>query len=141
MPPDNHDRALPFHSTNAGVRRGSRNASRASSLRLSIIEEDASYVPLPPTEPAKTHNRPFHRRFLGEPPRYSGRSPPSYTLWDVRGPKGEKFQDLRNNKYVAPRGGWRRFFVVAAIAIACVAALVIGLAVGLHKKNNNNHNR
>ncbi len=129
------DRTLPRHSTNAGVRRGSRNASRASSLRLSIIEEDASYVPIPPTSPAKTHNRPFHLRFLGEPPRYSGRSTPPYTLWDVRGPKGEKFQDLRNNTYVARRGGWRRFFVLAAIAIACLVALVVGLAVGLHKKH------
>lgn len=137
MAPDNHDRTLPRHSTNAGVRRGSRNASRSSSLRLSIIEEDANYVPLPPTSPPKTHNRPFHRRFLGEPPRYSGRSPPTYTLWDVTGPKGEKFEELRNNAYVARRGGWRRICLVAIIVIACLVALVVGLAVGLHKKHSN----
>ncbi|CAF9943837.1 MAG: hypothetical protein ALECFALPRED_001470 [Alectoria fallacina] len=136
MAPENNDRTLPRHSTNAGVRRGSRNASRTSSLRLSIIEEDANYAPLPPTSPPKTHNRPFHRRFLGEPPRYSGRSPPTYSLWDVTGPKGEKFEDLRNNAYVARRGGWRRICLVAAIVIACVVALVVGLVVGLHKKHN-----
>ena len=140
MLPENKDRPLPRHSTNAGVRRGSRNASRASSLRLSIIEEDASYVPLPPTptSPPKTHNRPFHRRFLGEPPRYSGRSPPTYTLWDVTGPKGEKFEDLRNNAYVARRGGWRRIGVLAAIVLVLVVALAVGLAVGLRKKSNYN---
>ncbi|KAM0806381.1 hypothetical protein BDR22DRAFT_27731 [Usnea florida] len=139
---ENKDRSLPRHSTNAGVRRGSRNASRASSLRLSIIEEDASYVPLPPTptSPPKTHNRPFHRRFIGDPPRYSGRSPPTYTLWDVTGPKGEKFEDLRNNAYVARRGGWRRIGVLAAIVILLVVALAVGLAVGLRKKSNNNGN-
>ncbi|KAF6226514.1 hypothetical protein HO133_009380 [Letharia lupina] len=136
MASENNDRTLPRHSTNAGVRRGSRNASRTSSLRLSIIEEDANYVSLPPTSPPKTHNRPFHRRFLGEPPRYSGRSPPTYTLWDVKGPKGEKFEDLRNNAYVARRGGWRRICVVAVILIACLVALVVGLAVGLHKKHS-----
>ena len=136
MPSDN-DRPLPRHSTNAGVRRGSRNASRASSLRLSIIEEDASYVPLPPTSPPKTHNRPFHRRFLGDPPSYSGRSAPPYSLWDVRGPKGEKFQDLRNNRHVNSRGGWRRICLIAVIVIACLIALVVGLAVGLHKNKDN----
>ena len=136
MAPENNDRTLPRHSTNAGVRRGSRNASRTSSLRLSIIEEDANYAPLPPSSPPKTHNRPFHRRFLGEPPRYSGRSPPTYSLWDVTGPKGEKFEDLRNNAYVARRGGWRRICLVAAIAMACIVALVVGLVVGLHKKHN-----
>lgn len=137
MAPENNDRTLPRHSTNAGVRRGSRNASRASSLRLSIIEEDANYVQLPPTSPPKTHNRPFHRRFLGEPPSYSGRSPPTYSLWDVTGSKGEKFEDLRNNAYVARRGGWRRICTVIVIVITCVIALVVGLAVGLHNKHNN----
>ena len=139
MPSDNNDRTLPRHSTNAGVRRGSRNASRASSLRLSIIEEDASYVPLPPTSPQKTHHRPFHRRFLGEPPSYSGPSTPPYTLWDVRGPRGEKFQDIRNYRYVNSRGGWRRICLIAVVVIACIAALVVGLVVGLHKKNTNRY--
>lgn len=133
---ENHDRALPRHSTLAGVRRGSRNASRTSSLRLSIIEEDASYTPLPPTSPPKTHNRPFHRRFLGEPPRYSGSSPPSYSLWDVTGPHGEKLGEVRNNAYIARRGGWRRICLIAGIVIACIVALAVGLGVGLHKKHN-----
>ena len=136
MPSDNNDRTLPRHSTNAGVRRGSRNASRASSIRLSIIEEDASYVPLPPSTPPKTHHRPFHRRFLGDPPQYSGRSTPTYSLWDVTGPKGEKFEHLRNNVYVAQRGGWRRICVITVIVIACLVALAVGLAVGLHNKHD-----
>lgn len=136
MPADINDRTLPYHSSNAGVRRGSRNASRASSFRLSIIEEDANYVPLPPTSPPKTHHRPFHRRFLGEPPSYSGPSTPPYSLWDVRGPKGEKMQGLRNNRFTNI-GGPRRLCLIAVIAIACIVALAVGLAVGLHKKNNN----
>ena len=61
-----------------------------------------------------------------------------YTLWDVTGPKGEKFEDLRNNAYVARRGGWRRIGVLTAIVIILVVALAVGLAVGLRKKSNNN---
>ena len=119
--------------------RRSRTNSRASSLdhRLSIIAEDSSATALPPRPPPQTHNRPFGRRFLGDPPRYSnGPAPPKYSLWDVTGPKGEKFEDLRNNAYVARRGGWRRICLIALIVIACIVALVVGLVVGLKKKHS-----
>lgn len=56
-----------------------------------------------------------------------------YSVWDVSGPRGEKLMDMRNNKYMVRRGGWKRlcliFLVVAIIAIA----LGVGLAVGLRK--------
>ena len=137
--PESSDRTLPRHSTHNAKR--SRAGSRASSLdhRLSIIAEDSNNPPVPPPV-HQTHNRPFHRRFLGEPPRYRvGREPPKYTLWDVTGPKGEKFDDLRNNAYVARRGGWKRICVIAFLLIACIVALAVGLAVGLNKKKHNRY--
>ena len=130
------DRSLPRHSAN-GPRR-SRTGSRASSLdhRLSIIAEDASALPPVPAQ-SHTHGRPFRNRFLGDPPRYSnGLRPPQYSLWDVTGPNGEKFQDLRDNAYVARRGGWKRICLIAFIVIACIIALVVGLVVGLRKKSS-----
>ncbi len=134
--PESSDRSLPRHSSHNAARR-SRAGSRASSLdnRLSIIAEDSNNPPpLPPVQ--QTHNRPFSRRFLGEPPRYrDGKEPPKYSLWDVTGPKGEKFEDLRNNAYVARRGGWKRICLVAFLVIACIVALVVGLVVGLRKKH------
>ncbi|KAI4234423.1 MAG: hypothetical protein LQ352_008177, partial [Teloschistes flavicans] len=127
---------LPRHSTNASSK---RERSRASSLRsvsvprLSIIEEDG----VPPI-PAKAHHRPFHRRWnLGEPPRFSFEtSPPKYSVWDAtKGPKGEKLADVRNNKHIARRGGWRRICLIALLLLTAIVALAVGLAVGLHKKN------
>ena len=133
--PNFSDRSLPRHSAN-GPRR-SRAGSRASSLdhRLSIIAEDASAPPPVPAQ-SQTH-RPFRNRFLGDPPRYSnGSRPPQYSLWDVTGPNGEKFQDLRDNAYVARRGGWKRICLITFIIIACIIALVVGLVVGLRKKSS-----
>ena len=138
QPPESSDRSLPRHSTHNAKR--ARAGSRASSLdpRLSAIAEDGNLPP--PPQPAlqhQTHNRPFHRRFLGEPPRYrDGKEPPKYSLWDVTGPKGEKLDELRNNRYVAGRGGWKRICLVALIVLACIVALVVGLAVGLHKRHS-----
>lgn len=133
--PEFNDRTLPRHSS--GGSRRSRTNSHAGSVdpRLPIIEEDRPAL----AAPQKTHNRPFSRRFLGEPPRYSsGHSPPKYALWDVTGPNGEKFEDLRNNAYVARRGGWKRVCLVALVVVAILLALIVGLAVGLGMKKNNN---
>lgn len=138
--PDFVDRSLPRHSSH-GARR-SRAGSRASSMehRLSIIDEDGNNHPSqPPPPPAvqQPHHRPFSRRFLGEPPRYKdGKEPPKYSMWDVTGPKGEKFEDLRNNAYVARRGGWKRICLIGLIVIVCIVALAVGLGVGLHKKHS-----
>ena len=130
---------------------GRRSASgskrpRATSLagsvdhRLSVIEEDQASPSKPSPPHPKTHNRPFSRRFLGEPPRYgSGTSPPRYTFWEVTGPKGEKFEDLRNNAYIAKRGGWKRFCVIAWVIIIMVVALAVGLGVGLSKRRANRY--
>lgn len=132
------DRALARHSSHGAARR-SRAGSRASSIdhRLSIIDEDGNAPPPrhpPPTH--QTHNRSFSRRFLGDPPRYrEGKEPPKYSFFDVIGPKGEKFEDLRNNAYVAGRGGWKRICLITLVVIACLVALIVGLVVGLRKKN------
>ncbi|KAL8630416.1 hypothetical protein Q9189_003900 [Teloschistes chrysophthalmus] len=129
---------LPRHSTNASKRERSRASSlhSASVPRLSIIEEDAANIPpIPP----KAHHRPFHRRWnLGEPPRFSFETPPpKYSLWDAtKGPKGEKLADVRNNKHIARRGGWRRICLIALLLVASIVALAVGLAVGLNRKNS-----
>ncbi|KAL8834335.1 MAG: hypothetical protein Q9170_003789 [Blastenia crenularia] len=88
--------------------------------------------------PPKAHHRPFHRRWnLGDPPRISFEtSPPKYSVWDATGPKGEKLSDVRNNKYIARRGGWKRMCLLALLAIGLIVALVVGLVVGLRRKHD-----
>ena len=127
-----------------------RSRSRATSLagsveqRLSVIEEDQPSPPHQqledlPERPLRAHHRPWHQRFgLGEPPTYrTGGSPPGYTFWDVKGPKGEKFEDLRNNAYIARRGGWRRLCIILWILVLAIVALSVGLGIGLNKKSKN----
>ncbi|KAL9125508.1 MAG: hypothetical protein Q9217_005295 [Psora testacea] len=139
--PDFHPSKPPSparHST-SGSRR-SRATSLAGSVehRLSIIEEDNPSPPLTSPPPPKAHNRPFSRRFLGEPPGYSsGQCPPRYTFWDVTGPKGEKFEDLRNNAYIAKRGGWKRICIVGWFIVILAIALAVGLGVGLSQRHKN----
>ena len=125
-----------------------RSRSRATSLagsveqRLSVIDEDQPSPPHPPLEPieepVRIHHRPFSRRLgLGEPPQYKrGLSPPRYTFWDnVKGPKGEKFEDLRNNAYIASRGGWKRLCLIIWLILMATIALAIGLGVGLSQRH------
>lgn len=121
---------LPRHSSNGSK----RSHASARDARLSVIVEDGGIPSIPP----KTHNRPFNRRWnLGEPPRHSfEKSPPKYSVWDVTGPKGEKLVDVRNNKYIASRGGFRRICIILLMTIAIVVALVLGLVIGLRKRNS-----
>ena len=128
---DSADRSLPRHSKNGAKR------SRASSVvdaRLSVIAEDGAV----PQVPEKSrNNRTFSRGWAFNPPRHSfEESPPNYSFWDVTGPKGEKLTDVRNNKYIAQRGGWRRICLIFFVVLAVILALAIGLGVGLHKKKH-----
>lgn len=125
--------SLPQHSSN-GSKRGHASARDA---RLSVIVEDGALPQIAP----KTHNRPFSRRWnLGEPPSHSfEKSPPNYSVWDVTGPKGEKLVDVRNNKYIAARGGWKRICVILSIMTAIVVALVLGLIIGLRNRKSNEY--
>ena len=71
---------------------------------------------------------------MGDPPRHSfEKPPPKYSLRDVAGPKAEKLLDLRNNKYIVRRGGWKRLLVLVLLFIAIIIALAVGLTVGLRK--------
>ena len=128
---DSADRSLPRHSKNGAKR------SRANSVvdaRLSVIAEDGAV----PQVPEKSrNNRTFSRGWAFNPPRHSfEESPPIYSFWDVTGPKGEKLTDVRNNKYIAQRGGWRRICLIFFVVLAVILALAIGLGVGLHKKKH-----
>ena len=107
--------------------------------RLPIIEEDGRLSPpLPIEEVLKTHHRPFSQRFRSNPPRYTDRNaPPSYSFFDVTGPKGEKFEDLRNNKFIARRGGWKKLCIIGFLVLLILIALVVGVAVGVSQKKNN----
>ncbi|KAL8842588.1 MAG: hypothetical protein Q9205_006388 [Flavoplaca limonia] len=126
--------SLPRHSTN-GLKRSRASSVHSPNVRLSIIEEDAaSAPPMPP----RAHHRPFHRRWnLGDPPRSSFESPPpKYSVWDTMGPKGEKLSDVRNNKHIARRGGWRRICLILLIILTLVVGLAVGLSIGLRKKES-----
>ena len=127
---DSSNRSLPRHSTNGSKR------SRANSVvdaRLSVIAEDGA---LPPVPEKSRNNRTFSRGWAFNPPRHSfEESPPNYSFWDVTGPKGEKLTDVRNNKYIAQRGGWRRICLIFWLVLIAIIALAVGLAVGLHKNH------
>ena len=141
--------AQPAQARHSSNTRRSRATSLAGSVdqRLSVIDEDHPSPPLDSPTPInpKTHNRPFSRRFgLGEPPRYSSSNrPPNYTFWDITGPKGEKFDDLRNNvrnnAYVAKRGGWKRICIIFWVLLVLVIALAVGLGVGLMRRHHNRY--
>lgn len=120
---------IPHQSFNAPKRSG----ATPPDARLPIIAEDGV---VPPSTPPNPHHRPYSRRWnLGDPPRHSFEAPPpKYALWDVTGPKGEKLVDVRNNKHIARRGGWRRTCLIALILAAAVVALVVGLVVGLRNR-------
>lgn len=128
---------LPRHSTNNGSKRSRAGSIHSPSVRLSIIEEDGDIPPLP----AKAHHRPFHRRWnLGDPPSISFEiSPPKYSVWDATGPKGEKLSDVRNNKYIARRGGWKRICLILFLLFALIVGLAVGLTVGLRKKDRSDY--
>ena len=123
---------FPRHSTN-GSKRSRASSTHSPVARLSIIEEDGDTPSMPP----KAHHRPFHRRWnLGDPPRISfEKSPPKYSVWDATGPKGEKLSDMRNNKHIARRGGWKRFCLLALLTIAVIVSLAVGLVFGLRKNH------
>ncbi|KAL8910973.1 MAG: hypothetical protein Q9171_003784 [Xanthocarpia ochracea] len=127
--------SLPRHSNN-GSKRSRASSVNSPKVRLSIIEEDAASAP---PMPARAHHRPFHRRWnLGDPPRRSFESPPpKYSVWDTTGPKGEKLAEMRNNKHIARRGGWRRICLILLILLTLIVGLAVGLTIGLRKKESN----
>ena len=114
-----------------------RNHSSPEDQRLSVIAEDGDAAPVQAVSP-KAHHRPFSRRWnLGDPPRHSyEKPPPAYSVWNVTGPRGEKLSDVRNSKFIARRGGWKRLLILAFIIAAVLVALIVGLVVGLGKKHN-----
>ncbi|SLM37960.1 hypothetical protein LPUS_07971 [Lasallia pustulata] len=114
-----------------------RNHSVAEDYRLSIIAEDGDAPPAR-MAPPKARHRPFSRLWhLGDPPRHSyEKSPPAYSVWNVTRPRGEKLADVRNHKFIARRGGWKRLLILAVITAAVLVALIVGLVVGLRKKHN-----
>ena len=128
---DSTNRSLPRHSTK-GYKRSRANSG--VDARLSVIAEDGAL----PQIPEKTRDtRTFSRGWAFNPPRHSfEESPPNYSFWDVTGPKGEKLTDVRNNKYIARRGGWRRICLIAFVVLAVLVALAVGLGIGLQKKRS-----
>lgn len=128
---DSTDRSLPRHSKKGSKR---SRANSAVDVRLSVIAEDGV---LPQVPEKSRNNRTFSRGWAFNPPRHSfEESPPNYSFWDVTGPKGEKLTDVRNNKYIARRGGWRRICLFTLVVLAMLVALAVGLGVGLRKKHS-----
>ncbi|MCJ1339284.1 hypothetical protein MMC09_004573 [Bachmanniomyces sp. S44760] len=105
--------------------------------RLAVIAEDGEAPPMPHSPP-RTHHKLYSRRWaFGDPPRHSfEKSPPPYSIWNITGPKGEKLADVRSNKYIARRGGWRKLLIIALLVLAVAIALIVGLVVGLRHKDS-----
>lgn len=47
----------------------------------------------------------------------------------------EKLEQLRNNKHIAKRGGWKRLALCIAVSVVVVVAVVVGVVVGLKKRS------
>lgn len=134
------------------VRTMSTHSRTPTSSSLPAISEDGASFLEPrvvPPVPPRSLNRPAPRAQVpGQPPRHNyEKSPPPYSGFDpvgVTGPNGEKLADIRkditrdikNNKFVAKRGGWRRLAILAVILMLIIIGLGLGLGVGLHNKNN-----
>ncbi|KAI9853109.1 MAG: hypothetical protein M1838_001610 [Thelocarpon superellum] len=106
----------------------------SSTGRLEVIMEHAES---PPASPVKSHHRPSMRRLglAGYASSLAEAPPPPYSPYtDVIGPNGEKLHEMRNNKYIAKRGGWKRLCVILAIALMIIVGLAVGLSLGLQKK-------
>lgn len=90
-----------------------------------------------PSRPATVSHRPWFRNFEhGDPPDHENdRPPPPYSRYANKlGPGGEKLQEVRNNKFIARRGGWWRLAAVAIVIAIIVVSLVVGLVVGLRNR-------
>ncbi|KUJ08878.1 uncharacterized protein LY89DRAFT_328300 [Mollisia scopiformis] len=114
----------------------------ASGSSLPAISEDSASFLEPrsvPAIPDRAITRPSTRIWaLGSPPVHTFEEPPPYNQFDgegVLGPRGEKLSNVRRgvkeNKWIAKRGGWKRLALIALIVIACIVGLAVGLAVGL----------
>lgn len=44
-------------------------------------------------------------------------------------------ENIRNNKHVTRRGGWRRLLLIILVVIVLAIALGVGLGVGLRNRN------
>jgi len=129
------ERSLPRHSAKGSKRSRANSIVGDRDARLSVIAEDR----VAPSVPEKAQaNRISSRGWaFGNPPRHSfEKPPPQYSFWDVTGPKGEKLTDVRNNKHIAQRGGWRRICLIFLFVLVVILALAIGLGVGLQKHNS-----
>jgi hypothetical protein len=114
--------------------------------RLSIIAEDESAVPAasPVTSRTSRSSRAplllpsragldrcsFLARLWADPP------PSLYSVEDASsGSRGEKLiVEVRANRHVAGRGGWRRLAAFVLLAVAVVVAVAVGLTLGLRKR-------
>ena len=102
----------------------------ATATRLGAIHEDGG---MQPDIPPRAHNRPMRLIYSSFPAleRYH-LAPPPYTEYnDIIGPKGEKFSDLRSNRYLSKRGGWLRLLIIGLIVLIIIVAVAVGLGAGL----------
>lgn len=106
--------------------------------RLSVIDENSdALLPASAHSPPVAAHRPMSKRWRDAPSdTNSERSPPMYSVWDVSGPRGEKLMDMRNNKYLSRRGGWKRLCLIFLVVAIPTIALGVGLRLGLHKNQN-----
>lgn len=122
-----------------------RSSHSSKAPRLGAISEDnATMAPdLPPQLPSRAQSRPLQRMFhLGFPPVYSAHGEKAadygdgfHDFSDVKGPRGENFQDLRHNRHITKRGGWVRLAVIGSLVVILVVALAAGLGVGLARRD------
>ncbi|KAF2801571.1 uncharacterized protein BDZ99DRAFT_504509 [Mytilinidion resinicola] len=118
-----------------------KRISTPAGQRLSVILENGATAPARPKEAYRSSMK--KGTFgLGEAPRESLEDGPhgssySYSAWsETSGEKLYDLKDIKNNKQVSKRGGWKRLALIVAVLLTIIVAIVIGVVVGTRKKHS-----
>jgi hypothetical protein len=93
-----------------------------------------STVPVPRSH--NESNTKIFRNIMQQKRQKGSQHPGPYTEYnEITGPARLKFSDLRNNRHVQKRGGWRRMWLLVVLVFLMIIGLVLGLVFGLKAKH------
>lgn len=121
----------------APPRRSKKQAPPRNTTRLGAIDEHSNSVA--PDTPSRHPDRKYKygnaTKFFafGAYARSDNSLPPVDAYEKVVGPRGEKFNDLRQNRPYRPpnRGGWRRVICLGLVILLILLAIGLGVGLGI----------